>query len=150
MYHKYEEIIRFSDVDAAGICYFSRYGGLFDESIIDIMRKEKISWEDRIAENMDFMMPVVEQKVNYHSPLRAGDRIYIYTAIIQIDNKYYRSVHKITRIVENNEIKVASGYIGRVIVDFHTFKPKQIPDLLKDVLNKYLVNKTDWDLFIES
>ena len=143
--HRYDDIVRFSDTDAAGICYFARYASFFDESFIDAMRKEGMTFEGR---KEDFLMPIVEQKTIFFSPLKAGDLMRTYTAIIEIHDKYFKAIHLITLCRGETEVKIASGYIGRVTVDSEKFKSISIPpDFLRNI-HKFRVEEDDWEKFI--
>lgn len=142
--HRYDDIVRFADTDAAGICYFARYASFFDESFIDAMRKEGMSFEGRKEE---FLMPIVEQKTNFYNPLKAGDLMRTYTGIIEIRDKFFKSNHLITLCKGDTEVKIATGYIGRVTVDSQNFKAISIPNEFLRDLNKYRVEMAEWEKF---
>lgn len=144
-----QEVIRFSDCDAAGILYFSRFASFFDEGVIDIMRREGMSWEKRGEEKLNFLIPVVETRSFFHSPLSPGDTITVYTAFTEIGNKFFKSSHLITKQVENREIANTTGYISRVTVDFKKFTSKSIPIELRDILEKNYVEPSEWDKFTD-
>ncbi|MCY3412302.1 MAG: acyl-CoA thioesterase [Candidatus Heimdallarchaeota archaeon] len=138
--------VRFSDVDAAGIVYFARYAGFIDESFIDLLRKYGVSWDDRKEE---FLIPVVTSTVDFHKPAKAGDILTIYSAIIEIRNKYFQSVHAITRETSSIELLI-TGSLGRVTVDSHTFTSISIPDHFRKQLENNMISVQDWENFVNS
>ena len=146
--HYIDRVVRFADTDAAGIMYFPNYAMFFDEGIIDAIRKTGIKWEDR--EKHNFLMPVVEQKVNYHKPAAAGDQLRIYTVVEMLKEKAFRSQHLMTQCIDGSEVVLATGYIVRVVVDFNTFKSKIIPDLFRETLTGLYTPLNDWEKFVKS
>ena len=146
--HYIERVVRFSDTDPAGIMYFPNFAMFFDESLIDAIRKTGIKWEDR--EKHNFLMPIVEQKVNYLKPTSAGDQLRIYTVVEMLRDKVFRSQHLMTRCIDGTEIALATGYLVRVIVDFNTFKSKVIPDLFRETLKGLYTSPDDWKNFVKS
>lgn len=146
--HYIERVVRFADTDPAGIMYFPNYAMFFDESLIDAIRKTGIKWEDR--EKHNFLMPVVEQKVNYLKPAVAGDQLRIYTVVEMLRDKVFRSHHLMTQCIDGSEIALATGYIVRVVVDFNTFKSKVMPDLFRETLTELYTSSDLWEDFIKS
>ena len=146
--YEFDEIIRFSDCDPAGICYFGRYSTFFDESFIAAMRENKFFWDDH--KKFKFLIPIVETKTQYYHPLIAGDTAKIYTTIKRVGNKSFTSQHKITKKENGKEILIAKGYISRVTVDYFDFKSIQIPEILKNILNNYIISEEDWEAFVNN
>ena len=142
----FEIIVRFADTDAAGITYFANYPSFFDESFIDSLRKAGMTWE-KYHEN-DFMIPIVEQNTKYHSPLKAGDKIKIYSVISEISNRSMSSKHAIVVKGDGKNILAATGWISRVCVDLKFFKPKPIPEMFRTILESLQMTNNEWDEFI--
>ena len=143
-----EEVIRFSDCDPAGICYFGTFSTFFDESFIALARKAGIGWDEH--HTLNFLIPIVQTETKFYSPLKSGDLARIYTTLTKIGNRSFTSSHLITVIREDKEVKVASGYISRVTVDYSTFQPRTIPDPLKLMLEQNAMTDSEWISIIES
>ncbi len=136
--------VRFSDTDPAQIMYFGNYPGYFDESFIEAMRQSNISWDDR--KTMNFLMPIVEQKVQYFHPLIAGDTVKIYMTVDMIGKKVFRTQYLMTK----DNTKIATGYITHVTVSYKEFKSIPIPDKFKNVLKKFYIDESKWNNLILS
>ena len=143
--HCFEIIVRFADTDAAGITYFANYPSFFDESFIDSLRNAGMNWA-KYHEN-DFMIPIVEQNTKYHSPLKSGDRIKIYSAITKISNRSMSSKHAIVVNRDGKDKLSATGWISRVCVDLKLFKPKPIPEMFRTILESLQMTEIQWDEF---
>lgn len=133
MIHRIKEIVRFSDTDAAGILYFGSFATYFDESFLSMLRQHGIGWNEH--KSMNFLLPIIEQKTNFHKPLFFGDEVEINCFITHIGRSSFTSRHIIRR---NGEADiVASGYITRVVVTYKTFEKQDIPTLLRKVLENH-------------
>ena len=145
--HCFEIIVRFADTDAAGITYFANYPSYFDESFIDSLRNAGMNWA-KYHEN-DFMIPIVEQNTKYHSPLKSGDRIKIFTAISKVSNRSITSKHAIIVNRDGKSIIAATGWISRVSVDLKHFKAKPLPEMFRTILDSLLFTEHEWDEFVK-
>lgn len=144
---EFDQIIRFSDCDPAGICYFGRYSTFFDESFIAAMRENNIGWDDH--KRLNFLLPIVETSTRYYFPLKAGDTAKIFMTVKRIGNRSFTSQHKIFKSENSKDILVAKGFISRVTVNYKTFKPIIIPKEMEDILRKYFIEEKKWESFKE-
>jgi acyl-CoA thioesterase FadM len=145
-----EEVIRFSDCDPAGICYFGTFSTFFDESFIALARGEGIDWDSHLPDQLNFLMPIVQTQTTFYSPLKAGDTARVYTVLTRVGNRSFTSSHLITVMRGDKEERVASGYISRVTVDYTSFKPHAIPGRLREVLDANTMDEDAWQAFLNS
>lgn len=143
--HCFEIIVRFADTDAAGIAYFANYPSYFDESFIDSLRTAGMTWAKYHED--DFMIPIVEQNTKYHTPLKSGDRIKIYSAITKISERSMTSNHAIVVKRDGKEVLAATGWISRVCVDLKYFKAKPIPAMFRNILENLEMSNDEWMRF---
>lgn len=142
-----EQIVRFSDTDAAGIVYFATFAAYFDESFISAMRKQGIGWDEH--HEFNFLLPIVEQNIKFNYPLRAGDHFKVAMGIVKLSNRSFKTEHIVyLEDTERNEFTpVAEGFIARVVVDYNEFKPIPIPEPLISALRQYHVDEDNWKHF---
>lgn len=141
----YTSTTRFSDTDAAGIVYFSRFPMFFDEGFIRAMRTHNLFWSHHKEEN--YYIPIVEQSTKYHSPLPVGSRFVVLTGVISIGNSSFQTSHAL--ILEEHPSKlIASGKISRVAVSATDFKPVTIPNNLLQLLKKYQLTEEEFQNYL--
>ncbi len=133
--HISQQVVRFSDTDAAGILYFGSFATYFDESFLSALRTHGIGWDEHKSYN--FLLPIVEHKTKFYAPLKFGDHVNVYCYISHIGNSSFKSSH----VIENIQTKTvcASGYIIRVVVDYNTFEKRVIPKILRKTLENFQV-----------
>ncbi len=130
--HVTEEIVRFSDTDAAGILYFGSFATYFDESFLSALREEGIGWDEHKTYN--FLLPIIEHKTNFYAPLKFGEKVRVYCSITKVGRTSFTSSHLLQRVSDG--VICAQGYISRVVVDYNTFQKKEIPNVLKKIFEK--------------
>ena len=139
-----EETVRFADTDAAGIVYFGAFATYFDESFLTALRHKGLGW-DRCRE-LGFILPIVEQKINFFHPLRVGDTIRIAMGVTRIGNKSLTSSHIVTLKNKDEIVLAARGYLSMAVVALRTFKSKIIPEELSRFLEFFSVSEEElWD-----
>ena len=133
--HVSQQVVRFSDTDAAGILYFGSFATYFDESFLSALRIHGIGWDEH--KSYSFLLPIVEHKTKFYAPLKFGDHVNVYCYISHIGNSSFKSSHVIENSLTNTVC--ASGYIVRVVVDYNTFEKREIPTVLKNTLENFQV-----------
>ncbi|MDH5402394.1 MAG: acyl-CoA thioesterase [Candidatus Heimdallarchaeota archaeon] len=132
-----EQIVRFSDTDAAGIVYFGAFATYFDESFIAALKSKSIDWLSH--RKYGFLLPIVEQNIKFYHPLRAGDRVFVEMEISLLKKRSFTSNHKMYIDENQQKILVAEGKISRVVVSYNEFKAIEIPEVLREVLSYFNV-----------
>ncbi len=131
--HISHHVVRFSDTDAAGILYFGSFATYFDESFLSALRSEGIGWDEHKKYN--FLLPIIEHKTRFFHPLKFGDQVSVYCWISRIGKTSFTSKHVMIND-ETGEI-CATGYISRVVVDYHKFTKSPIPEKLREILQLF-------------
>jgi len=105
-----EDTVRFADTDAAGIVYFGAFATYFDESFLTALRQKGLGWER--CKKLGFILPIVEQKINFFHPLRVGDTIRIAMGVTRIGNKSLTSSHIVSLRKQDGTVLSARGYLS--------------------------------------
>ena len=67
--------VAFSQVDAAGILYFSRAFELCHEAFEGFLEEQGTPMTQATMAGADWVLPIVHAEVDFRSPLRLGDRV---------------------------------------------------------------------------
>jgi acyl-CoA thioester hydrolase len=119
--------IYYHDTDCGGVVYYANYLKYLEESRTDYFAQLGISLKDLSQDSTWFVVARVE--INYKYPARYQDNLKILTRISKMKNVSIEFFQKITKedltIIEADTTLVCVG---------SDFKPKPIPDVLKDIL----------------
>ena len=139
-----EDTVRFADTDAAGIVYFGAFATYFDESFFAALRQKGLGWER--CKKLGFILPIVEQKINFFHPLRVGDTIRIAMGVTRIGNKSLTSSHIVSLKKQDEIVLAARGYLSMAVVDLNSFKSRSIPEELLRFLEFFSTSEEElWD-----
>ncbi|MCP4681871.1 MAG: acyl-CoA thioesterase [Desulfobacterales bacterium] len=136
-----EDTVRFADTDAAGIVYFGAFATYSDESFLTALRQNDLGWAR--CKELGFILPIVEQKINFFHPLRIGDTIRIAMGVTRIGNKSLTSSHIVFLKKQDGTILAAKGYLSIAVVDLESFKSKSIQEELFRFLEFYSVSEEE-------
>ncbi len=139
-----EDTVRFADTDAAGIVYFGAFATYFDESFLTALRQNGLGWSR--CKELGFVLPIVEQKINFFHPLRVGDKIRIAMGVTRIGNKSLTSGHIVFLQKKEKTVLAAKGYLSMAVVDLESFKSRRIPEELFRFLESYYVSEEELTL----
>lgn len=132
---EHQQVVRFSDTDAAGIVYFGAFATFFDESFLAAIRSKGIGWEEHRIHG--FLLPIVEQHIKFLFPVRASDTIRVEVGVSLIKNRSFSTQHVVYLEKDGENIQTATGTISRVVVDYDSFEPIIIPDKLLVILKEF-------------
>lgn len=76
-------VIRFSQVDAAGILYFSRIFEICHEAYEAWMARDGLPLTPEITSS-PWLFPLVHAEADYHAPCRLGDRIEVHVGVVRV------------------------------------------------------------------
>lgn len=76
MSFEFKKVIRFKEVDAAGIVFFSRFFEFAHDAFEALLQDMKMGLAYMLHET-DWIMPLVHVEADYHAPLRLGEEILI-------------------------------------------------------------------------
>lgn len=124
--YTYKTRVRYKDIDAMGIVYYSRYYEFFEAARSDMLREMGLPYGE--FEKSGFMMPVVESHCKYFNGATFDDLLKINCRISQ----YPKARLKINYLVENDQgKKIAEGYTIHGFLDVNGNVRRAPQSLLK-------------------
>ena len=110
--YKYQTRVRYKDIDAMGVVYYSRYYEFFEAARTDMLRDLGLPYSE--FENRGISMPVIESKCRYLKGAKFDEILYIECEI----NSKPRARLKIDYNVKNNNSElIARGYTIHAFID---------------------------------
>jgi 4-hydroxybenzoyl-CoA thioesterase len=128
--------IRFGDIDRAGIVYYPRFLHYFHVSLEEFFgQKLGVDYPILINEHR-IGLPTVHLETDFSRPLRYGDQIEVEVSVLKIGKT---SITFGYRVFKQGEIEPRiEGHNVTVCLDMETFKKRDIPDWLRQRLEKQL------------
>lgn len=83
MRYRYERHLHHHETDGDGVCHFSNYLRLFEESMTGLLRELALP-----LEVMDATLAVTSVRAAYHHPLRHGDVLSVLTGVTAVRRTY--------------------------------------------------------------
>lgn len=122
--------IYYEDTDAGGVVYYANYLKFFERARTDFLRALNISQSD-LAEKENLVFVVRKCEIEYISPAKLDDLINVSVLVKEM---------RATSIVMTQEITKSDQLSSRlnveiVCVSADGFKPKRIPQNIKDLIN---------------
>jgi len=123
--------VYWADCDPAGVVYFGNFFRLIGQAEEELYLRALVNRE-KLFEGLGVWMPRVEVHANFVSPLRSGRLIRV-----RLDPRF--KGEKTVRIEfevldDETTAQFATGYITIVCVDRATFRPRPIPDEIRQAL----------------
>jgi len=123
-----QHTVRFSEVDAAGIVFFSRVFEWCHHAFEDVLRARGLPITD--VADRPWLMPLVHASADYRRPLRLGDAVDIAVQDPQLGEG---------SVTWSFEIRGADGVCATVrhvhaCIDRETFRPIPVPDSVRRAL----------------
>ena len=134
MRHLVRHIIRFADIDAAGICFFPRiYEHLHDafEDFFDTgagVPYAKVIAEERIG------FPVVKIDTEFTAPMRHGDCVDVEISVAAIGTKSFTCRY---RLLRGKELCV-TAHVKTAVIDLSQMRSVALPAHHRKFLSAYL------------
>ena len=126
----YERLVRFPDVDAAGVVFFARYLEWFHDAYFAWLAANGID-PTRMFEPGGWGTPLVHAEADYQASLVPGDRVTISIVAEKIGGSSFTLGYR----MEGAGAKLhATGRTIHVCVDITTRRPRPIPDELRALL----------------
>lgn len=117
--------VRFSDVDAAGVVYFSRIHEYCHAAFEDLLRAAEIPLES-LLHKTGWGLPLVHSEADYHRPLRLGESL---TIQIEVPERTDRRVIFAFRIVDQEgRVRVRARH-EHACVGMEDFRPRKVPSV---------------------
>ena len=120
-------LVRFGDLDAAGIAYYPNLVNFLHEAFEDFFRGHVgRSFPDVYAEGISF--PAVKLEMEFVSPVRYGDSVDVDVAVERIGRSSVQVRYE--GAVKGRPVFHARNTV--VVVDMKTFRPVPLPDWLRE------------------
>jgi YbgC/YbaW family acyl-CoA thioester hydrolase len=126
--------VHWGDTDAAGIVWFPRFLGWFEdaeEELYAALGRPR----QALLEELRFGMPRVELQTKFHAPARAGEIVRVGLASRVENPRRIRHEFEIRR--DDTQQLLASGAVRVGCIERSTFTPRDLPDevirLLQDL-----------------
>lgn len=118
-------VVRFQDVDAAGIMFYARTFDYFHDAYVGFLRARGAPLE-RALRDGSWVAPLTRAEAEYLRPLRFGDEIEVSIVGVELEETQYRVSYRIDLAGE----PAAVGRTRHVSVDPATFRRAGVPDVL--------------------
>jgi acyl-CoA thioester hydrolase len=119
--------VKYHQVDQMGIVHHAQYAYFFEQSRIDWLHSQGVSYAD--LEKDGILLPLTEISINYKRPLRFDDVIFVHTHLDVFDNYFVTFSYQIEN---EHKTKIATAYTRLVFVDKTTMKAMKCPSFLTE------------------
>ena len=130
-YHKKDIEIRYDDLDTIGHVNNKSYLSYLEEARLDF-HKQIFSWK----KELDFSSVVARIEINYKKPLFYGDKLTIYTKLLNLGNKSFELESVFIKKEKNTGtlVPTADARVVLVAVNNNNGKPVEIPANERNIL----------------
>jgi 4-hydroxybenzoyl-CoA thioesterase len=132
----YERPVRFEDVDATGIVFFSRFFNYCHEAMEALLAPIDGAYAGLIMDRR-LGLPAVRAEAEFKTPLRFGDTARIEVTVARVGTKSCELHYHFTRM--NDGAHVATVRHVVVLCDLGTITSAPIPVDVRKVLESHLV-----------
>jgi 4-hydroxybenzoyl-CoA thioesterase len=128
--------VRFGDIDHAGIVYYPRFLHYFHVALEEFFGSQvDVDYATVINEHR-VGLPTVHLETDFYRPLRYGEQIEIEVNVVNLGRTSI--TWKYTVYVEGEAEPAIEGSNVTVCLDMETFKKREIPDWLREKLERLL------------
>ncbi|MCB9765271.1 MAG: acyl-CoA thioesterase [Alphaproteobacteria bacterium] len=124
--------VRFSEVDGAGIAYFSRVFEYCHAAYEELLRAGDVPLQRLLAEE-SWVLPLVHAEADFKRPLRLGDRVRVEVAVSRLGRT---SVHYAYRLVGEEGTTRATAELVHAFIDKESQRPRPIPESFAAALGR--------------
>lgn len=122
--------VRYSECDAQGVLFNSRYAELADVAITEYFRELFGSYQQLLERGFDSQ--VVKLSTEWLASARFDDVLRLEVSTEKLGNSSYRL--RVDYLQQQSDFKIASSEITYVMVNSETMRPSPIPDDIKQIL----------------
>lgn len=133
--YRAELIVRFGDIDEAGIVYYPRLVNYFHVAMEEFFGAVLETDYPSFLSEHRLGLPAAHLEVDFLRPLRYGDRIQVEVGIEKLGNSSIIWRYRIFRPSEDEPS--ARARIVTVNVDMDSFEKQPVPDWLRHKLERY-------------
>jgi len=124
--------VRFSDVDAAGVVYFSRIYEYCHAAFEELLRAAEMPLET-LLHNTGWGLPLIHTEADYHRPLRLGEALRIEVEVVSLTDR--RVVFGFRILDAENKVR-ARARCEHACVNMEDFRPRTVPSAFVDGLDR--------------
>jgi len=137
---RHEHRVRFAEVDAAGVMFFSRALEYCHEAL-EALLDAAPGGAARLMRERDLGTPTVHVRADYRAPLRYGDTAVVETGVLAVGDASIRLRHRISRLSDGE----VSATVEHVIVTarMSRFESVPVPPDLRELFARHLVDRAD-------
>lgn len=128
-------IVRFGDIDQAGIVYYPRFLHYFHISMEEFFSHELGIDYSTVILQRRIGLPTVHLETDFRKPLRYGDVFEVEVRVLSVGVTSIKFGY--TAFFENQDIIALEGHNITVCMDLQTSKKKKIPGWLRQKLEAY-------------
>ncbi len=125
-------LVRFQDIDAAGVVFFARVLEYFHDAYVDCLASRGIALTKALAERT-WGTPVAHAEADFQAPLRFGDEIEVIVEEAKLSESSLRLSYLIRGVGEPRRVH-CSGAMVHVCIDLANFRPRPLPVELRAAL----------------
>jgi len=122
--------VRFQDVDAAGIVFFTRVFDYFHDALMDHYAAHGVDMPN-VVRDAPWITPIVHAEADYKAPMRFGDEV-----VVEIDRadvgKSSVTVHYVIRSASGAPRVHCVGRTVFVCIGRETFTPRGLPTEIRE------------------
>lgn len=122
-------VVRFQDVDAAGIMFFARAFDYFHDAYIALLGAHGVHLHEALADKR-WSAPLAHAESDYARPLQFGGKYTIEIPRGEVGSSSI-TLHYVIR--GEGGVQHASGKTVHVFIDVKTFRPRLVPDEVKAI-----------------
>ncbi|HHG73739.1 MAG TPA: acyl-CoA thioesterase [Persephonella sp.] len=126
----YKRKVQFYETDAQGVVHHSNYPRYFEEARGCYLEKIGYPYE-RVREDLNTDIVLIELQINYKKPLYFGDDFEIKFGISDMDKFFFSFEYTVLK----NSSTIATGKTKHACLNRNTGKIISIPDILRSKLN---------------
>ena len=127
--HVEPAVVRFQDVDAAGVVFYARIFDYFHDAYVAFLRIRGVPLEEALSDR-SWAAPLRHAEADYFRPLRFGDAFTVTLARVDLEETEFRIGYRVDRGAE----VACVGMTRHVSVDPETFRRVALPDALRRAL----------------
>lgn len=130
MAYEYRIRVRFSEVDLAGVVYFSRIYEYCHAAFEDLLRAAQMPLEG-LLHSVGWGMPLVHTEADYHRPLRLGEELTITVTVPEHTDRRVTFAFVISD--DQGKVRARAKHV-HACVGMEDFRPREVPSEFLDGL----------------
>lgn len=125
----YDRKVNFYETDAQGIVHHSNYPRYFEEARGFFLEKINYPYE-KIREELNIDIVLLEIQVTYKEPLFFGDRFYVEITLKDIDRFFFTFEYNVLK----NKKTISTGKTKHCCLDRHSRRIVSVPNIISNLV----------------